>query len=315
MSEDSGYNGGDSADHAGNVGHGGALTPRAYGLQLDGLIERGRYAQARSLLGDALGHYPDDSDLLFSSAHIDYLTDDPESARRTLEQILAHDPGHYSARSLMINLHQEAEELEQAEILLLELLRDYPEESYLYARYAMLMYRTMHIDKAQQLAHEALRLDPNSELALTACLIGDMIDGRPGAERASLASLMQGHPESEHTARMLITYLVDRGRYRAAKRIAIELLKLYPNAPEVLELVVSLESLSHWSVLPLWPFNRWGWVASAGFYFLMLLAMNFIRRTDPQAANTALYILVGFCAYSWIYPPILLRRLKRRAGL
>lgn len=310
-------------DNSNNVGHHdgggagtpGALTPRAYALQLDGLIERSRYAQARTLLGDALRHYPDDNRLLFASAHIDYLTDDPDSARRTLHQILARDPQHYPSRSLMINLHQEAQELEQAEAVLLDLLREYPEESFQYARYAMLMYRTMHIDKAQQLAREALRLDPNDELALTACLIGDMIDGRPGAERASLASLMQGHPESESTARMLITYLVDCGRYRAAKRIAIELLKLYPNAREVLELVVQLEALSHWSMLPLWPFNRWGWMASAGFYFIVLLAMNFVRRSDPHSADVALYVLLGYCAYSWIYPSLLTRWLKRRAGL
>lgn len=292
-----------------------ALTPRAYALQLDGLIERSRYAQARSLLGDALQHYPDDASLLFASAHIDYLTDDSQAARRTLQQILSRDPEDYLARSLMVNLHQDAGELEQAEAVLLELLREYPEAAFQYARYAMLMYRTMHIEKAKQLAHEALRLDPNQELALTACLIGDMIDGRPGAERASLASLMQGHPESETTARMLITYLVGRGRYHAAKRIAIELLKLYPHSRDVLELVVQLEALSHWSMLPLWPFNRFGWVASAGFYFVMLLAMNFIRRAAPLAGDLAFYTLLGYCAYSWIYPSLLTRWLKRRAGL
>jgi tetratricopeptide (TPR) repeat protein len=294
---------------------GTALTPRAYALQLDGLIERSRYAQARGLLGDALGHYPDDSALLFASAHIDYLTDDRETARRTLHQILARNPEDYMARSLMVNIHQDAQELEQAEAVLLELLREYPEEAFQYARYAMLMYRTMHIDKAKELAREALRLDPNLELALTACLIGDMIDGRPGAERASLASLMRGHPESESTARMLITYLVGRGRYRAAKRIAIELLKLYPYSREVLELVVQLEALSHWSMLPLWPFNRFGWAASAGFYFAMLVAMNFIRRAAPHAGDIAFYALLGYCAYSWIYPSLLTRWLKRRAGL
>jgi tetratricopeptide (TPR) repeat protein len=316
MSDDMGNKDGhNDGNNGGNNVGGGALTPRAYALQLDGLIERSRYAQARSLLGDALRHYPDDSRLLFASAHIDYLTDDPDSARRTLQQLLARDPEDYAARSLMINIHQDAQEFEQAEALILDLLRAYPEEAFQYARYAMLMYRTMHIDKAQQLAREALRLDPNDELALTACLIGDMIDGRPGAERASLASLMQGHPESESTARMLITHLVGRGRYRAAKRIAIELLKLYPNSRDVLELVVQLEALSHWSMLPLWPFNRWGWVASAGFYFVILLAMNFMRRSDPQAADIALYTLLGYCAYSWIYPSLLTRRLKRRAGL
>ena len=294
---------------------GAQLTPRAYALQLEGLIERRRYQQARELLADALRQYPDDPRLLFASAHVDYLTDAKEDARHTLQQILAHHPDDYLARSLMVNIHRDAEELEQAEAVLLDLLREYPEAAYEYARYAMLMYRTMHIDKAKELAREALRLDPNDELALTACLIGDIIDGRPGAERASLASLMQGHPESESTARMLITHLVGRGRYRAAKRIAIELLKLYPHSREVLELVVQLEALSHWSMLPLWPLNRWGWGASAALYFFALLGMNLIRRDAPLAADIATYTILGYCAYSWVYPSLLTRWLKRRAGL
>ena len=291
------------------------LSIRDYVVQLNGLIERRRYQQARSMLSEALQQYPQDSELLFASAHIDYLTDDRESARHTLHQILAQDPRNYAARSLLIAVLEDEGQLEQAELLIIELLREYPEDAFQYARYAMLMYRTLHIDKAKQLAREALRLDPEDELALTACLIGDIIDGRRNAEAASLANLMRGHPDSQTTARMLVSYLVSRGRYRAAKRIAIELLQLYPHSAEILALVVQLEALSHWSMLPLWPLNRWGWGASAAFYFITLLAMNLIRNDAPTAAGIATWTILGYCAYSWIYPPLLTRWLKRRAGL
>ncbi|MDR7048743.1 tetratricopeptide (TPR) repeat protein [Duganella sp. 3397] len=293
----------------------GLLSARDYALQIDGLIERSRYAQARVLIGEALAHYPDDHALLFAAACVDYNTDAGDQARRTLQQILARDPEDYAARSLMVSVLQDAGELPQAELLLIELIREYPEAGFQYARYALLMYRTLHIEKAQALAREAFRLDPNNELALTTCLIGDIIDGRKGAEQAGLARLLQGHPESENTARMLITHLISRGRYKAAKRIAVELLKLYPSSREVLELVVQLDALSHWSMLPLWPLNRWGWAASAALYVITLLALNLVRNQAPLFSSAATWTLLGYCAYSWIYPSLLTRWLKRRAGL
>lgn len=291
------------------------LTARDYTLQINALIERRRYDHARSLLAEALAQFPQDAGLLVSSAHVAYANDDVALARDTLQEVLAREPQHYQARSLLAAVYQDCDQLADAEATLLDLLRDYPEAGFQYARYAMLMYRTLHLDKAKLLAREALRLDPDDELALAACLIGDMIDGRAGAEQASLATLMRNHPESENTARLLITHLISRGRYRAAKRIAVELLKLYPHSRQVLELVVQLDALSHWSMLPLWPFNRWGWGASIGFYVLTLLVLNSLSHVDAGVTRPVSYALLGFCAYSWVYPSLLTRWMKRRAGL
>lgn len=291
------------------------LTARDYTLQIDALIERRRYDHARALLAEALTQYPQDAGLLVSSAHIAYANDDYMLARDTLQEVLSREPQHYQARSLLAAVYQGCDQLADAEAVLLDLLRDYPEAGFQYARYAMLMYRTLHIDKAKLLAREALRLDPEDELALTACLIGDMIDGRAGAEQASLATLMRNHPESENTARLLITHLISRGQYRAAKRIAVELLKLYPHSRQVLELVVQLEALSHWSMLPLWPLHRWGWGASIAFYVLTLLLLNSLSHVNPAITLPVSYALLGFCAYSWVYPSLLTRWMKRRAGL
>lgn len=291
------------------------LTARDYTTQINALIERRRYDHARALLAEALGQYPQDAALLVASAHLAYADGDAVLARDTLQELLSRDPQHYQARSLLASVYQDCDQLADAEAVLIDLLRDYPEAGFQYARYAMLMYRTLHIDKAKLLAREALRLDPDDELALAACLIGDMIDGRAGAEQASLATLMRNHPESETTARLLITHLISRGRYGAAKRIAVELLKLYPHSREVLTLVVQLEALSHWSMLPLWPFNRWGWGASIGFYVLTLLFLNSLSQAAPAITRPVSYALLGFCAYSWIYPSLLTRWMKRRAGL
>ncbi|MDM5180621.1 tetratricopeptide repeat protein [Massilia sp. DJPM01] len=291
------------------------LSPREFSARLLGLIERKRYAQAGDVLAEALAQYPDDSDLLYGSALLDYLTDRRDAARATLHSVLSRAPDHYAARSLLATLYQDSEELPAAEAMLLDLLKDYPESGHQYARYAMLMYRTMHLDKAQALAHEALRLDPDDELALIACMMGDLIEGRRGAEQERLSVMMSRHPESLSTARMLITHLVHRGKYRAAKRIAIELLKQHPDSPEILELVVDLDALSHWSMLPLWPLNRWGWGASIGLWVLTLVVINGLGRIAPHAVGPLSIGLIAYCVYSWIFPSLLKRWLKRRAGI
>ncbi len=291
------------------------LSARDYSRRVQGLIERNRYAQARDELAEALAQYPDDSDLLYGAALVDYLTGKPDDAREALLRVLSREPDHAAGRSLLATLYQEKGELPAAETVLIDLLRDYPASGHLYARYAMLMYRTMHIDKAKALAHEALRLDPDDELALIACLMGDLIDGRKGAEQERLAALMTRHPESTGTAHMLITHLVRRGKYRAAKRIAIELLKQNPGSREILGLVVELDALSHWSMLPLWPFNRWGWAASVVLWVAMVAVFSGAGNLAPHILGPLNIFLIGYCVYSWIFPPLLKRWLKRRAGI
>ncbi|NHZ79924.1 tetratricopeptide repeat protein [Massilia sp. CCM 8695] len=291
------------------------LTARELSARLLGLIERKRYAQARDVLAEALAQYPDDSDLLYGSALLDYLTDRRDAARATLHSVLGSSPGHVAARSLLATLYQDSEELPAAEAMLLDLLKEYPESGHLYARYAMLMYRTMHLDKAQALAHEALRLEPDDELALIACMMGDLIEGRRSAGQERLSVMMSRHPESLSTARMLITHLVQRGKYRAAKRIAIELLKQHPDSHEILTLVVELDALSHWSMLPLWPLNRWGWGATIGLWVLTVIVINGAGRVAPHAVGPLSAGLIGYCVYSWIFPSLLKRWLKRRAGI
>lgn len=279
------------------------------------LTERRRFDQAGSVLGQALAQFPDDADLLFQAAYLDYLQDRNDSALQSVQAVLRRDPEHFQARFLLFSLLEDSAELAQAELVLLDLMKAYPQESMLYARYAMLMYRTLNLAKAKALAHEALRLDPDSELALTACLMGDMIDGRRADQRMTLAELIQKHPENAHTAHMLITHLLQRGQYRAAKRIAVALLHAQPDSRAVLALVVQLDVLSHWSMLPLWPVNRWGWAASVGIYFIVLVGLNLLRQHVPQVSNLASNVLLGYVAYSWIYPPLLTRWLKRRAGI
>ena len=291
------------------------LSAREFSHRAAGLIERGRNDHAARVLAEALAIYPDDADLLYQSAHLDYLNDDNGAARDTLHAVLARNPEHFQARYLLATLYENTNELAQAELTLLDLIRDYPDQSSLYAKYAMLMFRTHHHDKAKALAHEALRLDPDDEYALLACLMGDLIDDRRVDKRKTLAEMMHRFPESVITAHMLVNYLRERGQYWAAKRVAVELLRAQPNSPQALALVVELEFLSHWTMIPLWPFNRWGVVATVAFYVGSLALFNALRSLAPQAGGIVSTTLLAYVIYSWVYPPILSRWLQRRAQI
>lgn len=292
-----------------------ALSAHEYQVRIDGLIERRRFAQANALLGEALASFPDDSGLLHSAATLDYYNEDYEGALHTLQQLLRRAPKHLNGRFLMVGVHEAREDWPAAEAVLLDLLHDYPEFSTLYSRYAMLMYRTQQIDKAKELAREAIRLDPEDDGAMAATMIGDLIDGRKGDESNSLAALMLKHPEDMVTARLLIIHLLNRGRYWSAKRIAVELLKAQPDSREVLTMVVEIDALCHWSVIPLWPLNRWGIAATIALWLGWVLGYKLLRSTVPQVAEPAAAFMLGFVVYSWVYPPLLRRWLKRRAGL
>jgi tetratricopeptide (TPR) repeat protein len=292
-----------------------ALSAHDYRVQIDGLIERRRWSHASTLLGEALARFPDDSELLHAAATIEFHHEDYAAALHTLQQLLVRAPQHLNGRFLLVGVHEAREDWPQAEAVLLDLLRDYPESASLYARYAMLMYRTQHIGKAMALSREALRLDPDDDGALAATMVGDLVDGRKSDASTSLAALMRAHPEDIVTARLLIIHLLKRGRYWSARRVAATLLQAEPDSREALALVVEIDALCHWSVIPLWPLNRWGIAATIALWAGSMVAFRLLRTYAPQLAGGATIAILVYCAYSWVYPPLLRRWLKRRAGL
>ena len=131
-------------------------------------IERRRLLDAQRVLKEGLAHHPQDPDLLFHSAQVDWLGDDAKAAEDTARQVLVISPEHPPARQLLASLLIERNEFADAELLLIGLLRDFPEDADLYGRYARLMLRALHLEKAEQLAREGLRYDPDNDECLLA---------------------------------------------------------------------------------------------------------------------------------------------------
>jgi tetratricopeptide (TPR) repeat protein len=280
-------------------------------LQLDALLERRRTDAARSLLATALKEFPDDPDLLFQAARADWIDDRLPQARSTVAQLLRHAPEHHGARILLFELMVQAGEAEQAEALVLQLLRENPYDADLCARYARLMLRTLHFDKAQRLAAEAVRLDPGSDAGLRAQALCDLVTKRRTMDSAALQRMLQQHPDDYHTLELVLVALLQDGRTHAAHAVAQTLLRARPDDPVALQRVQALALQAHWTMWPLYPLTRFGWPAVIALWLGSVLALNLLRKVSPPLAALLSPLLLGYVVYSWVWPPLLKRWLQR----
>ena len=290
----------------------GAAPPDADELawRAEELLDRRRIAAARTLLAEALKSSPRHTGLRHALAHADYLEDHHDAAREQLSQLLVDDPEDARARFLLFCVCVEEGELAEAEGLIIELLRCYPAHAPYFAMYSRLMLRALHFEKAGQLADAALRLSPDDALALRARALVDLADDRSGRDNAALVQLVVDDPQDEHTLRLVLVALVDRGRYREARQLAGELLRAYPQDQGLLALAKQTRYLAHWSLLPLWPLQRWGWGATIGLWLIAVLGGRAVGQLAPAWQGLFYGVVLTYVAYSWVWPPLLRKLMK-----
>jgi len=269
-------------------------------------IERRRLRDAQRILKEGLAQYPQDPDLLFHSAQVEWLGDDNAAAENTVRQVLVSAPEHVPARQLLAGLLIEKHEYADAELLLIGLLKEYPEHADLYGRYARLMLRTLHLEKAEQLAHEGLRYDPENAECLLAVALCETARGgaRPNA---ALTKLLTAHPESLSSVHALVIALVESGRMDEAHHVAQGAMRADPANENLVMLVRELRIQNHWSMKPLWPLQKWGWGASAAMWVGGMVLVRVLDHSAPQLAVPFAFIWFGYAIYSWVWPPLLRR--------
>ena len=277
-----------------------------YAEQAFYFIERRRLADAKRVLAQALTQYPQDPDLLYQSAQAEWLGDENETAEKTVRQVLVANPEHAPARQLLALILVEREEYADAELLLIGLLREYPESAELYGRYSQLMLRTLHLEKAEQLAREGLRYDPADDECLMATALCET--ARSGARpNAALQKLLAAHPESMSSVHALVVALVDSGRIAEAHHIAQGAMRADPANEHLVTLVRELRIQNHWSMKPLWPLQKWGWGASVAMWIGGIVMIRALSKTAPELAGPVAFTWLGYCIYSWVWPPLVRR--------
>jgi predicted Zn-dependent protease len=280
-----------------------ATSASAYAEQAFYFIERRRLAEARRILQAGLTHFPDHPDLLFHSAQVEWLDDDHVAAEKSLRQVLAAQPEHAPARELLADLLMAEKRFAESESVLLGLLREYPESPGLYGRYSQLMLRTMHFDKAARLATEGLRYDPQDrECLLAEALCNTARHG--GRSNQALSRLLAAHPESLSTVHALVVSLVEGGRVNEAHRVAQGALRADPANEHLVSLVRELRLQNHWSMLPLWPMQKWGWGGAAGMWVLAIVIMRLLQQSAPEYHTPFAVLWIGYAIYSWVWPSL-----------
>ena len=275
--------------------------------QAHALIDRRRYAQARQLLATAVQAYPDDPQVLYLAAFIDYSEDKLDDAEKAVRAVLAAHPEHYGARTLRAELHESRQEYPQAEAVWIELLRDYPERAGLYASYAELMMRTLHLDKARRLAQEGLRFEPDHAKCLFVAALLQMIRGRSSTQNNEhMQQLLRQHPERIQSLLTLVISLNQRGENRSALRVAQQLLTMRPDSVQFVNLVKELKLHTHWSLLPLYPMQRWGWAGAAVVTIIGFGVVTAAKGSLPKdQAAVASTLWLAYVVYSWVWPRML----------
>jgi tetratricopeptide (TPR) repeat protein len=183
--------------------------------QARALIDRRRFAQARQILAGGIQQDPDNVQLLYLCAFVDYSLGDLPSANQTIDRVLVGEPKHYGGRILRAELYESEKRYPEAEAVWIDLLRDYPQDPECYAHYADLMLRTLHFEKAERLTQEGLHLDPTHWQCLYVAYLVDVIQNRTSSvDNTHLQQLLKDHPERVQSLLALIIALDERGDSR-----------------------------------------------------------------------------------------------------
>lgn len=281
--------------------------------QIVRLLEVGRPKEARHLVGRALALAPRDADTLCLAGRVELAADRQDEAESRAREALAGDPQHVGARSLLFDVLLAEKRHDEAEAVVLELLREAPDDPDHLADYAQLLVHVFQLDKARALVAEALRCDPDHAQAQVLDAILHVIRGDDAMASARLARMVAADPEATHVASTAMLVLYQRGHERQALEIGRELLRAHPNDEELVADVLELRLACHWSMIPLWPFRRGGWVASGVLWAVMLFGLTALRPFAGDAVTLAIMLpYLALLIYSYVGPPLLRRWLRWR---
>lgn len=273
--------------------------------QITELLARRRLNSAREMLNSTLPGNPSHVGLLELAAELEWLDDDNYEAKLAVDRILVEAPESYTGRYVLTQIQRESEEFADAEATVLGLLQDYPEDSQLYAVYAQIMLETFNVDKAEQLATEALARDPTCLQAMAVHAECGFITQPDQQQLARLRRILEEHPDQVRTTILMVQRLGDKGKTSEAYELARTLAASQPDNPHIVAMADELRYASHWSLKPLWPMQKWGWGASIAIW---IAAMLFFRSSFLPEYRLPIAIALGsYVVYSWLWPPLLKR--------
>jgi len=276
-------------------------------------LERGNLEGAKTEVSTGLKESPNNEELIYYSAYVDFAENNHASAEQTLARLLELQPDDYDARGLLADIYQAQNKYVEAEQLLIGILKDYPEDVNAYVDYAWVMLETLNVEKAFKLSQEALKRAPEHSRAMQVSVFSSMVlNGVNEDTHARLQKLCEEYPDTTATCMTMVATLIREGKMAEAKEISQEVLRLNPNNQDILEAVKELNLVNHWSMRPLRPLMKYGWGASIAIWVAAGVGFRVIDKT-PLAPYSGflLVLLLAFVVYSWVWPSILRKIILR----
>ena len=240
---------------------------------IQALIDRKRYQHARQLANEALPRFPDSEALIYLSSYLDWVEGRLDDAEQSLRHLLHLNPEHYGGRIQNARLLGSRGDNEGAEHAWIQLLGEDPENADLSGEYAELMLGKSQNMKAIELATEGLRHQPEHDHCLYVAAIATMRQYGQLEGNSAIIDLMRHHPSGERSAFVQLVALERKRKYRESYRLCQEMLREYPDSEAWLANARTFKVLSHWSMLPLHPFQRSGFVASMAAFLVMTILL------------------------------------------
>lgn len=199
-------------------------------------------------------------------------------------------------------------ELDAAEQVIRQLLREHPAHAHYHGRLAALQLARLEIAAARDSAQQGCRHDRSDAQCCTALQLADLLE-RPSAHW-DVAPILERHPQALHTLVLIVIALQSRGDMDGAQALSRQLARLQPDNAVVQDMARELDSANHWSLIPLRPLQRLGWLSCAVLGVLAYLLLDLLARTHFSLALMLAILVIIYCIYSWIWPAILKRLLR-----
>ena len=200
--------------------------------------------------------------------------------------------------------------LAEAERAILGALRQDPEDPALLCSYARLVARDDQLDKAERLLGKAARVAPDSPAVIGTRLLLAHLRGNDRGAASHAHQLLSEAPDqagSHYLAGFSMTHAGDVDRAARHFRSAAE---LEPGDHDLAEAARESRFASHPLLMPIRLIAR---VTPAGLWLGVLVTLGVL--TVLRAYRPVIIVVVGYlalCVYSWVVPPLLRRRLRRR---
>ncbi len=275
------------------------------------LISVDRIEEAIRLCNSELYNDPENEELLYYLAYGLYRQNKIADAESTTRKLLTLYPDSYLALHIGFTVLKARQKFSDAELLIIQLIKNYPRKPDLYAQYANLLIQNFQFEKAKELIHEGYRLNPQNPEVLIADCLYFLTQGK--IPQKSLSELVQLHPEQVNTCIILANTLIEKGKYSEAFKIYRELFTVYPNNQEIKNALIPLKVSAHplnWILYPLNRFEPIGslvtWVIAIGAIY----SLNALGREDLASALS--FIWLAYVIYSWTIPTFLKSWYKKR---